>query len=340
MKSLGYPILGILALSLVFGAGSLTNAYAAIQINGGVANVNPTANQLVNSILGPGISVVGAPTISGIPGGPPCNPSGLFSNGLDVSLGISDGIVLSSGDVDNWDSTNNADNTSCGTGGTPDTDLAALVGGTQFDGTTLTFQFQFDNACPVGGCQLFFDYVFSSEEYNEYVNSQFNDGFALFLQKDNVGAFSNIATVPAPGDNSGVPVTINNVNCDNPFDSGNLGTNCNVYNNNDLQDGGPVYNIELDGFTDVFQASASGLSQGPHTMKFAIADTADGGWDSAVFVKAGSFSNVPDAGEIIGGEIIPIETTSLLLAGAQSFSWMIPAVLAGIGIGVFIFSRR
>ena len=44
--------------------------------------------------------------------------------------------------------------------------------------------------------------------------------------------------------------------------------------------------------------------------------------------------------EVIGGEIIPIESTSLLLAGAQTFSWMIPVVLSGIGIGLFVVSRK
>jgi hypothetical protein len=44
--------------------------------------------------------------------------------------------------------------------------------------------------------------------------------------------------------------------------------------------------------------------------------------------------------EVIGGEIIPIETTSLILAGAQSFSWMIPILLSGIGIGLFVVSRK
>jgi len=43
---------------------------------------------------------------------------------------------------------------------------------------------------------------------------------------------------------------------------------------------------------------------------------------------------------LIGGELLPIETTSLLLANAQSFSWMIPVVLSGIGIGLFVVSRK
>jgi len=42
---------------------------------------------------------------------------------------------------------------------------------------------------------------------------------------------------------------------------------------------------------------------------------------------------------LIGGEIIPIESTSLILAGAQTFSWMIPVVLSIIGIGL-VFVRR
>ena len=42
----------------------------------------------------------------------------------------------------------------------------------------------------------------------------------------------------------------------------------------------------------------------------------------------------------VGGGIIPIESTSLILAGAQSFSWMIPVVLSILGIGLFVVSRK
>jgi len=43
---------------------------------------------------------------------------------------------------------------------------------------------------------------------------------------------------------------------------------------------------------------------------------------------------------IVGGKALPIEATSLILAGAQSFSWMIPVVLSGIGIGLFVVTRN
>ncbi len=54
---------------------------------------------------------------------------------------------------------------------------------------------------------------------------------------------------------------------------------------------------------------------------------------------AGSAGKCKDV--VIGGTIIPIDQTALLLAGVQSVSmWMIPVVLSGIGIGVFVIKRR
>jgi len=43
----------------------------------------------------------------------------------------------------------------------------------------------------------------------------------------------------------------------------------------------------------------------------------------------------------IGGTLVPIDTTALLLASVQSiWMWMIPVVAAGIVIGVFVIKRR
>lgn len=51
-----------------------------------------------------------------------------------------------------------------------------------------------------------------------------------------------------------------------------------------------------------------------------------------------AFTEIADG--VIGGEIIPIETTSLLLAGANSFSWIVPVTLSVLGIGLLIVSRK
>jgi len=48
---------------------------------------------------------------------------------------------------------------------------------------------------------------------------------------------------------------------------------------------------------------------------------------------------LPQVEGLIGGEIIPIESTSLILVGTQSFSWMIPVVLSIAGIGLFVFRK-
>jgi len=42
----------------------------------------------------------------------------------------------------------------------------------------------------------------------------------------------------------------------------------------------------------------------------------------------------------IGGKVLPIDTTSLLLSSTQTFSWMIPVVLSVLGIGLFVVSRK
>ncbi len=44
--------------------------------------------------------------------------------------------------------------------------------------------------------------------------------------------------------------------------------------------------------------------------------------------------------QLVGGENLPIDSTALILAGAQSFSWMIPVVLSVLGIGLFVVSRK
>ena len=56
--------------------------------------------------------------------------------------------------------------------------------------------------------------------------------------------------------------------------------------------------------------------------------------------SAGKCKTPNEPPTVIGGEIIPIETTSLLLAGAQSTTWLIPVVLSAIGIGLVLVRRK
>lgn len=217
-------------------------ATVAAHANPLVVTTSNNANTLVNSILGSGITVVGAPTYVGANTG----ASGTFTGGLDL-IGISSGLLLTTGNAAGAPGPNNASNYT-GAGGT----------------TSLKFDFT------TAGGDLFFNYVFASEEYNEWVGSGFNDNFKLLL--DGV----NIAKIPT----TLIDVAINNVN---------NGSYAQYYNDN----ANGAVNIQYDGFTDVFTASALGLSAGQHTIEFLIADVGDQSWDSAVFVQGGSFSDTP-----------------------------------------------
>ena len=200
--------------------------------------------------------------------------AGRFAGGASVFGPLMDeGIILSSGDI-------HGDcgpaNSSTGYGpdhGLPgDSALDLLVAPfTTNDASVLEFDFSCEDLQEIS-----FLFVFSSEEYNEYVFSLYNDVFAFYV--DGV----NVALVPVAGT---VPVTIDNVN---------LWTNPSYYLNNVAADGPPFANlpIQMDGMTVVLAAYTplAGAPGDPHHMKFAIADTSDHVLDSAVFIAANTFN--------------------------------------------------
>lgn len=224
-------------------------------------------NLLANTILGSGISISNVSYTGG------ALQSGTFTNGIASGIGIDQGIILTSGNAKDAEGPNSSDGLTNNALSAGDSDLDALIPQTTVDAAILEFDFI------SAGDNLFFNYVFASEEYNEFVLFPFNDVFAFFLDG------SNIALVPG----TNIPVSVNNVNGGNPFGSNE--TNPELYNNNDLTDGGPFFDIEYDGFTDVFVAQFLGLTPGTHRMKLAIADAADFRLDSAVFIQQGSFSD-------------------------------------------------
>ena len=129
--------------------------------------------------------------------------------------------------------------------------------------------------------KVFFQYVFASDEYNEFVNSPFNDVFAFFING------VNCATVGTPP----VPVSINTINNGNPF--GTLpNSHPELYINNDIASGAAL-NTEMDGLTLVLTCQASVTPNATNHIKLAIADASDHILDANVFLRAGSFSTTP-----------------------------------------------
>lgn len=227
--------------------------------------------QLVQSLLGPGV-VASNIVLTGAP-----IAAGTFQGGATI-IGIDSGIVLSSGNIASVPGPNADDATSTANGTPGDSQLDALTTSPTFDACALEFDFSCPNAS-----QIAFQYVFTSEEYNEYVASPFNDVFAFFLNG------VNIATLPG-----GISVAINNVNCGNPYNPA-FGGNCSLYRNNrciDLPAGSfpcnGVFDTEMDGLTVVLTATGT-LQPGVNHIKLALADAGDQVLDSNVFLRGQSF---------------------------------------------------
>ena len=252
-----------------------------------------TATDLANALVGSGVSVSNV-TYTGVD-----LAAGTFSGMGPV--GFANGVVLGSGSVVDVVGPNSDGGKTTDHAGAGDADLNALAQGTTQDASVLEFDF-----VPATS-QITFDYVFSSDEYNEFSNSSFNDVFAFLVNG------TNCALTP-----DGDPVSINTINGGKP-----LGTNAQhpeLFRNNELpEEGAAPIDIEPDGLTVVLSCEAN-VNQGvSNHMKLAIADTGDGALDSNVFLKAGSFqaNHAPVATD--GSATTPQDTAkAITLAAADS----------------------
>lgn len=248
-------------------------------------NTTDEANALVNQIVGSGITFSNA-TYTGAPAA-----SGIFTNGLSSGIGIGNGIILTSGDANLAVGPNNAGGAGESNGLPGDADLDSLIPGNTLDASVLEFDFVSDSG------NLFFNYVFASEEYPGFVNSPFNDVFAFFLNGQNLALIPGTTT----------PVSINTVNGGNPI--GTDATNPQFFIDNSTG----AFNIEYDGFTTIFTAQATGLVPGStNTIKLAIADTSDTALDSAVFFEGGTFAAEPTPTPVLSPVASVPEPTTIL----------------------------
>jgi hypothetical protein len=230
-----------------------------------------TAEQLVESLIGTGTN---APVISNVVFTGDRRAAGTFTGGTGI-IGFESGIILSSGNIASVVGPNKLSGTTTSFGGAGDADLNSLVAGTR-DASVLEFDFTCESIQVIS-----FQYVFTSEEYNEFVNRAFNDVFGFFLNGVNIALL--------PGTNT--PVAINNVNCGNPYNPAG-GVNCDLFINNAVGTRPVEINTEMDGLTVVLTATAE-VAPGTNKIKLAIADVSDGILDSKVLIKAESFVCAP-----------------------------------------------
>jgi hypothetical protein len=231
-----------------------------------------TAAGMAQSLVGPGVTVQNA-TYTGH-----STAAGTYTNGAG-NVGF-DGIVLSSGAAAGAQGPNDSPYTTSAFGTPGDPDVEAATGQSTYDASVLSFEI-----VPSSGDSVYFEYVFGSEEYLEFVDQEFIDGFVLMVNGQ------NCAKVGDPP----VPITINTIN---------PGANASLFRNNDQQPG-PI-DIEADGLTTTLVCAAAVTPGVPNTVKLAIADGFDFFYDSWVFIRQGSFSTQPPAGENAAPELAPI----------------------------------
>lgn len=217
---------------------------------------------------------------------------GYFENAGSV-LGIDQGIVLSTGAIENAHGPNEI--TDRGTNFDDllsDGDLRQLATAELRDVVGLEFDF-----VPLDSV-VSFRYVFASEEYCEFVGSVFNDVFGFFISGPGIsGGFSdngkNVALIPGTSDF----VSINSVNhqenseyyVDNHLI--NDAQSCSI----DFAPNPTGNQTEFDGFTKVLSAQLRLIPCEEYHIRLVVGDVSDGFYDSAVFLEANSFN--------IGGKV-------------------------------------
>jgi gliding motility-associated-like protein len=268
-----------LLLGSFFGMAFLLPAFGQITVASGM-----TPQQYVENVLiGSGVTVSNF-SFTGQSG-----QIGSF-NGVNSNIGFNDGIVLSSGLVNSipGNAASIGDNQ---LGGGGDASLltvaqsvtsnpaAANITSTQ-DVSILEFDF-------VPSSNLVnFNFVFASDEYLTWINSQYNDVFGFFVSGPGItGPFAspagfpngaiNLALVP----NTNTPITISTIhpNLNSAYYISNAGGNTHSFN----------------GFTTPIPVEFSVECGQTYHFKFAVADCQDQVLNTAVFLEGGSFTSPP-----------------------------------------------
>lgn len=194
---------------------------------------------------------------------------GTFTND---PFGLTSGVVLSTGKVAALPGQNRKDNALVLTNGSDlNTDFGAQ--GEKGDFTELNLSF-FANSTVE---KLFFEYVFASEEFPEFGDSEYNDDFELLLNGTNLAKLSD-----------GKTVTINNL----VPDPHNRSKDHPDYIDNPSLTGIAANIVKLDGFTKVLGFEGLLKKNQTNVLSIRIKDVGDGNLDSAVFIKGGSVGTV------------------------------------------------
>ena len=237
-------------------------------------DTSATAMDMANAMFGNGISITSA-SFTGAGAA-----SGTYTGGLSTlgSLTQSDtGVILSTGNATDFTNSSGTTDTNTATGTSTnhtgvgevdgDTDLNAVSGQATEDGAF------FDATFVATGDLLTMQFVFTSEEYLEYVNGGVNDAMGIWV---------NGTYVPLTlADNSTQNVTIDTIND---------GVNSNLYLDNPVT--ADTYNTEMDGGTVVLSIVAPVNAGQSNTIRIGIGDGGDSAFDSNLLIMGNSIQTI------------------------------------------------
>lgn len=235
-------------------------------------------------------------------------------NGSDFSF--DEGIVLSSGFVNHTPGPNfslSSDNL----GTSSDTDMANHFSDT-FDTTVLEFDF-----IPLTN-YVSFEYLFASEEYQEGNSNTcvFSDVFAFLIKSTSDSDYTNIAVIP----NTTIPVQVTTVH---PYVTDSCQAENETYFGQWNSQADPTIPINFNGQTATLKASSIVIPGLTYHIKLIIADHTNYQYDSAVFLKAGSFNVGTDLGlDLLRDTNNALcETNKIILdsgiIGASQYKWYV-----------------
>lgn len=251
-----------------------------------VVTANNNAAQILQNLQGQGVTLSNPVLL--------CHNCGIgtFTGGNATNLGITSGVVMSTGAVA----------VPCGTAtvgvaappggpyasfiaGGPSDPLVNLISpssNNSFDRCRLEF-----DIVPTGDT-VSFDYVFGSEEYTSYTCSNFNDAFGFFISGNipGGGTYTNQNVALVPGTN--LPVLINTINDGIPD---GLATPCYTNNTQYYVNNLVGSSIVFDGMTVVLTAKFATIPCQSYHIILVIGDVGDASLDSGVFLEAKSFAS-------------------------------------------------
>ena len=260
-------------------------SYAQMTVNSGF-----TPLEYVQELVGPGITVSNVVMTNNSD-----NQIGIF-DGQNSNIGFNSGVVMAAGPVNGL--IGNAAIADAGQPGNGQTDpdlltIAQSVTSNPSAGfinsvnDVISLEFDFVPSSNVAS----FNFVFSSDEYTQWINSSFNDVFAFFVSGPGItgpfnappgfpGGAQNIAVVPG----TNTPITISTI-----FPAGvpgepPAGLNPQLYISNT---GGTTHTHN--GFTVPIPVELNVQCGETYHFKFAIGDGSDTYLNTAVFLEAGSF---------------------------------------------------